>query len=220
MIQERYKINIVDRILSLATHDLSQGWIIRTVLILFIYSGILIGNKLGWSDIRTSLTVATSAATIILFFTSPHIRNWILNRHITGYWIYIARSDFGGDDYAKMNIGIPTLVRIYQDNGIIKMIGYHQHTDGEYYFVAKEAALTNPSNNSGRFTYWYQSPASVTGDKSFSGMATLEWQREKVYEPVTRMQGSFCGMGRNHIGFLDYKRINKEEFRQLLSSKI
>ena len=167
MTDTQYKSTLYDKLLSLVIHDLSQGLLIRLLLVISIYAGVLIINRLGWDEFRASSLIATILAAIILFITSPSTRSWILNRHITGYWLYSAKSEFGGDEYVKTTVIIPTLVRIYQDGSDLKMIGYHQHSGGERYFVAGEAALTNPSNNSGRFTYWYQSPSSSTGIKSF-----------------------------------------------------
>lgn len=206
----------MDRLLFFLIDDLSRGWVVRLLLVLLVYSGILLGEIFDWSPLRTSFSIATVSATILLTLTSPYIRGWILNRHITGFWIYSASSEYGGDGYVKRTVAIPTLVRIYQAGSSLKMTGYHEGSDGEDYFVAGEAALSNPSSVNGRYTYWYRSSASAVGEKVFSGVASLEWQRESTFEPVTRMRGSFCGISKKHIGTLDYRRISKNEFHQRL----
>ncbi len=176
--------------------DNRVGAVIRSVL--FLGSALIVVFS-RYSLLREELPIVELvfsgfASTALVAFFTPSFKKNMEQGDFEGYWEYTnhpAKPNFQtskDDSDWGQNLNKKRHVRIYYDNGDLKMDTCLEGTSEEYFQVTK-AHTFGFGKLKGIVVYHYTSPNYVNDFKR--GYVVLDWSRKDVCSPVEKMSGRF-----------------------------
>lgn len=200
---------------------LSKGFGLRFVVQAGIALAIIVSyyltSYLGWSPLRSAITIGGLITAFCLFLTSRHFRIWIDARRICGHWSYYVIPE-GQKDYKIDQLeGLKRLVAIDIDQSDIHLKGWLCSSPVKILFESETTLITPAGKKSGLLMYRYTSSIHAPSGVDFNGIVCLEFYETSGWKKVEKMSGWYVNR-QGVMGSLEFKRIEKEEYDRWLGN--
>ena len=192
--------------------------LVRLIIVITILSAFIIKDLLGWSSLRSAITIGGVTSTVFLLLTSQRIKKWLHFKTLKGHWEYILTPEQGGNKSLEQLHDVKRIVVIDEDNGKLRIRGWlsDYHGAPKLFFYSNDVLFTDYGKKNGKLIYWYDSPHDAERELIFRGLANLEWSKMHPAQDLNRLSGWFFGRTTNYIGVVQFQRIPEKDAKKLL----
>ena len=189
-------------------------FIIQAAIALAIILSYYLTHYIGWSSIRSALTIGGPVAAFCIFLTSRQFRTWLDARRICGYWSYYVIPEGRKDYQVEQMEGVKRLIVIDIDQSEIHLKGWlcsSPVSPVRGLFESETTLITPYGKKSGMLMYRYINSTHAPSGVNFNGIVCLEFYEASGWKNIEKMSGWYANR-QGVMGTLEFKRIKKEEF--------